>query len=51
VQPTHGSVSINPATGQITYTPNAGMTTDFTDTFTYYIQGMEHLLLLNILKL
>lgn len=39
VQPTHGSVSINPATGQITYTPNAVMTTDFTDTFTYYIQG------------
>nr|WP_315025796.1 T9SS type B sorting domain-containing protein [uncultured Chryseobacterium sp.] len=39
VQPVNGTVAINPTTGQITYTPNAGITTDTTDTFTYYIQG------------
>ena len=39
VQPTHGTVAIDPVTGKITYTPNPGMTTDTTDTFTYYIQG------------
>ncbi|PWN63464.1 gliding motility-associated C-terminal domain-containing protein [Chryseobacterium oncorhynchi] len=39
VQPTNGTVAINPTTGQITYTPNAAITTDITDTFTYYIQG------------
>lgn len=38
-QPANGTVTINPTTGQITYTPNAGTPTDFTDTFTYYIQG------------
>lgn len=39
VQPTNGTVNVNPATGQITYTPNPGITTDITDTFSYYIQG------------
>ncbi|MCW3160323.1 gliding motility-associated C-terminal domain-containing protein [Chryseobacterium oryctis] len=39
VQPTSGTVAINPTTGQITYTPNAGITTNTSDTFTYYIQG------------
>lgn len=39
VQPTKGNVTINPTTGQITYTPNTGSTADFTDAFTYYIQG------------
>ena len=39
VSPTNGTVTINPTTGQIVYTPNAGITTDTTDTFTYYIQG------------
>ncbi|SMC55260.1 T9SS type B sorting domain-containing protein [Chryseobacterium sp. YR221] len=39
VQPANGTASINPVTGQVTYTPNAGLTTDTTDTFTYYIQG------------
>lgn len=39
VHPTNGTVFVNPTTGQITYTPNAAITTDITDTFTYYIQG------------
>lgn len=39
VQPTSGTATINPATGQITYTPNAGLTADTTDTFTYVISG------------
>lgn len=39
VQPTNGTVNVNPATGQITYTPNPGITADITDTFSYYIQG------------
>lgn len=39
VAPTSGTATINPANGQITYTPNPGLTTDTTDTFTYYIQG------------
>lgn len=38
-QPTNGTVAINPVTGQITYTPNTGISAGFTDTFTYYIQG------------
>lgn len=39
VQPSIGTVAINSTTGQITYTPNAGILTNSTDTFTYYIQG------------
>ncbi|WP_228458480.1 IgGFc-binding protein, partial [Chryseobacterium hagamense] len=37
--PTSGTAAINPATGQITYTPNPGLTADTTDTFIYYVQG------------
>ncbi|AYN01192.1 gliding motility-associated C-terminal domain-containing protein [Chryseobacterium sp. 3008163] len=37
--PTSGTAVVNPTTGQITYTPNLGLTLDTTDTFTYYIQG------------
>src|SRR5690606_38577000 len=33
------TATVNPATGQITYTPNTGLTTDITDTFVYYIEG------------
>ncbi len=39
VQPSNGTVTINSTTGQITYIPNAGILTNSTDTFTYYIQG------------
>lgn len=39
VQPSNGTVAINSTTGQITYIPNAGILTNSTDTFTYYIQG------------
>ncbi|KFF25085.1 T9SS type B sorting domain-containing protein [Chryseobacterium vrystaatense] len=38
-QPTNGTATVNPATGQITYTPNAGFTADTTDSFIYYIDG------------
>ena len=38
-QPTNGTAVVNPATGQITYTPNAGLTVDTTDTFVYYVEG------------
>ena len=37
-QPTNGTATVNPATGQITYTPNA-TTVNTTDQFIYYIQG------------
>ncbi|MFL9834871.1 T9SS type B sorting domain-containing protein [Chryseobacterium terrae] len=37
-QPTNGTATINPTTGQITYTPNA-TTVNTTDQFIYYIQG------------
>lgn len=38
-QPTNGTATVNPTTGQITYTPNPGLTADATDTFIYYIEG------------
>lgn len=38
-QPTNGTATVNPTTGQITYTPNLGLTADATDTFIYYIEG------------
>lgn len=38
-QPTNGTAVVNQTTGQITYTPNPGLTADTTDTFIYYIQG------------
>jgi gliding motility-associated-like protein len=37
--PTSGTATVNPATGQITYTPNPGLTADITDTFIYYAEG------------
>jgi len=37
--PTSVTATVNPTTGQITYTPNAGLTTDTTDSFIYYVQG------------
>lgn len=37
--PTSGTTTVNPATGQITYTPNPGLTADITDTFIYYAEG------------
>jgi gliding motility-associated-like protein len=37
--PTSGTATVNPATGQITYTPNAGLTADTTDSFIYYVEG------------
>lgn len=37
--PTSGTATVNPATGQITYTPNPGLTADATDTFIYYTEG------------
>lgn len=37
--PTYGTATVNPATGQITYTPNPGLTADATDTFIYYTEG------------
>ncbi|WP_312077988.1 gliding motility-associated C-terminal domain-containing protein [Chryseobacterium sp.] len=36
--PTSGTATVNPTTGQITYTPNP-TTVNTTDSFTYYIQG------------
>jgi len=39
IQPTSGTATVNSANGQITYTPNPGLTNDITDTFTYYIEG------------
>ena len=39
VQPTSGTATVNPLNGQITYTPNPGLTNDTTDSFTYYIEG------------
>ncbi|WP_291872348.1 T9SS type B sorting domain-containing protein [Chryseobacterium sp.] len=38
-QPTNGTATVNATTGQITYTPNAGLTADATDSFIYYIDG------------
>ncbi|MCT2562305.1 T9SS type B sorting domain-containing protein [Chryseobacterium herbae] len=37
--PTNGTATVNATTGQITYTPNAGLTADATDSFIYYIDG------------
>jgi len=37
--PISGTATVNPATGLITYTPNAGTAANTTDTFVYYIQG------------
>lgn len=37
--PTLGTATVNAVTGQITYTPNPGLTADTTDIFVYYIQG------------
>ncbi|WP_027381178.1 T9SS type B sorting domain-containing protein [Chryseobacterium daeguense] len=37
--PTSGTATVNPATGQITYIPNPGLTADATDTFVYYAEG------------
>lgn len=38
--PTSGNATVNSATGQITYTPNAGLTVDTSDTFVYYSEGV-----------
>ncbi|MBS1571544.1 MAG: gliding motility-associated C-terminal domain-containing protein [Bacteroidetes bacterium] len=37
--PTIGTATVNNTTGIITYTPNAGLTNNATDTFVYYIEG------------
>lgn len=37
--PTSGTATVNPATGQIIYTPNPGLTADATETFIYYTEG------------
>lgn len=37
--PTSGTATVNPVTGEITYTPNPGLTSDATDTFIYYAEG------------
>ncbi|WP_294281804.1 gliding motility-associated C-terminal domain-containing protein [uncultured Chryseobacterium sp.] len=37
--PVSGTAVVNPVNGQITYTPNPGLTSDTTDSFIYYIQG------------
>lgn len=37
--PTSGTATVNSATGEITYTPNPGLTADATDTFIYYVEG------------
>lgn len=37
--PTSGTATVNPVTGQITYTPNPGLTADTTDSFIYYAEG------------
>lgn len=39
LQPLNGTATVNSTTGQITYTPNPGLTADATDTFIYYIEG------------
>ncbi len=38
-QPINGTATVNTVTGQITYTPNAGLTVDTTDTFVFYADG------------
>jgi hypothetical protein len=38
--PAHGGTSVNPTTGEITYTPNAGFSG--TDTFTYTVKDVAH---------
>ncbi|KQT31114.1 hypothetical protein ASG22_18950 [Chryseobacterium sp. Leaf405] len=37
--PTSGTATVNPTTGEITYTPNPGLTADTTDSFIYYVDG------------
>lgn len=37
--PTSGTATVNAVTGQITYTPNPGLTSDATDVFAFYIEG------------
>lgn len=37
--PTSGTATVNAVSGQITYTPNPGLTSDATDVFAYYIEG------------
>ncbi|PIF47715.1 gliding motility-associated-like protein [Chryseobacterium sp. 52] len=37
--PTNGTATVNATTGQITYTPNTGLTADTTDSFIYFIDG------------
>lgn len=37
--PTSGTATVNTTTGQITYTPNPGLTADTTDSFIYYVDG------------
>jgi gliding motility-associated-like protein len=37
--PTSGTATVNPVTGEISYTPNPGLTADTTDTFIYYVEG------------
>lgn len=39
VHPTSGTATSNATSGQITYTPNPGLTTDAADTFVYYLEG------------
>lgn len=39
IPPTSGTATVNSVNGQITYTPNPGLTNDTSDTFTYYIEG------------
>lgn len=38
-QPTQGTATVNTTSGQITYTPNATVTANITDTFVYNIKG------------
>ncbi|MBD8083728.1 T9SS type B sorting domain-containing protein [Chryseobacterium caseinilyticum] len=37
--PSLGTATVNPLNGQITYTPNSGLTSDAIDVFAYYIEG------------
>ena len=37
--PSNGTATVNATTGQITYTPNATLTTDTTDQFVFYAEG------------